>query len=310
MERFRSYSSFLKEYFGEKVYKICLNGGFSCPNRDGRLSTKGCSFCSRGGSGEFSGNPALSITEQILSGKKQTGRKYHGNSYIAYFQAFTNTYAPVEHLRKLYMEALAPSEIKALAIATRPDCLSDDILALLSECSRLKPVFLELGLQTCHDTTAARFNRGYKTEVFDEAVKKCHRLGLRVCVHLILGLPGEDRSMIRGTIDHINRLPVAGVKLSMLHILKDTPLADLYGADPFYVFSLEDYVDCVIQCIEALRPDIVVERITGDGPKDLLIAPQWSGNKKKVLNTIRRELDKRNTWQGRTYHEPGITETL
>lgn len=299
MERYRSYSSFLEESFGQKVYKICLNGGFTCPNRDGTLSREGCHFCSQGGSGEFSENAALSITDQIRLGTRQTARKYHGSSYIAYFQAYTGTYGPPSRLRQLYMEALAQEEILALAIATRQDCLGDDILDLLVQCNAIKPVFLELGLQTCHDSTAAAFNRGYKTSIFEDAVIRCARAGIRTCVHLILGLPGEDRTMISRTIDYVNRLPVGGVKLSMLHVLKNTPLAAQYAAHPFPVFTLEDYTDLVVSCIEELRPDIVIERLTGDGPRDLLIAPRWSLDKRRVLNTIHRKLKTRDTWQGR-----------
>lgn len=301
MERYRSYSSFLKERFGKKVYKICLNAGFTCPNRDGTISSQGCFFCSEGGSGERCESPSLSITDQIREGKKQTQNKYHGDSYIAYFQAFTNTYAPVSHLKKLYIEAIKPEEIIGLAIGTRPDCLSDEVLELLSECNQMKPVFLELGLQTCHDDIAKSMNRGYDSLVFEDAVKRCSRLGLRVCAHIILGLPGEDSQKIAGTIQYINSLPVSGVKLSMLHVLKNTPLARMYEQTPFPLFSLEEYTDCVIRCIEELRPDIIIERMTGDGPKELLVAPLWSLDKRKLLNSIHHQLKTRNTWQGRKY---------
>ena len=300
MERYRTYSAFLKESFGKKVYKICLDGGFTCPNRDGRISTGGCIFCSAGGSGEFSEDAELPIPDQIRLGKTQTSRKYHGDSYIAYFQAFTGTYAPLPRLRTLYMKAMEPDEICGLSIATRPDCLSEEVLDLLSECSRIKPVFLELGLQTCHDSTAHRINRGYDTRIFEDAVKRCERHGIRVCAHIILGLPGEDMNMILDTIAFLNALPVQGIKLSMLHILKGTPLGDSYLKHPYPVYSLEDYTDCVVRCIEALRPDIVIERITGDGPKHLLIAPLWSRDKRRVLNSIHKELARRDSWQGKS----------
>lgn len=299
MERYRSYSAFLKERFGEKVYKICLDGGFTCPNRDGTLSTDGCIFCSEGGSGEFSEDSSLPISQQIARGRRQTGKKYHGGRYIAYFQAFTGTYAPIARLRELYRQAMEPEEICGLAIATRPDCLSEEVLGLLFECNRFKPVFLELGLQTCHDSTGRRINRGYDTIVFEEAVKRCQDYGLRVCVHIILGLPGEDRDMILETIAYINRLPVQGIKMSMLHILKNTPLGDEYQKNPFPLYSLEEYVDILVTCIEALRPDIVIERITGDGPKNLLLAPLWSRDKRRVLGTIQKELARRDTFQGK-----------
>ena len=301
MERFYSYNRFLKEYFGEKIYKICLDGGFTCPNRDGTLSTGGCIFCSEGGSGEYSASATLSIPEQIRLGNSQTSGKYQGRKYIAYFQAFTNTYAPVEHLLYLYEQAIAPEEIVGLAIGTRPDCLSSAVFDLLEEINQKKPVFLEMGLQTCHDETAHFLNRGYKTSIFTEAVKECHRRGIRTTAHLILGLPGESREMFRETIDYINDLPVGGVKLSMLYLLKNTQLARLYEQSPFPIFTLESYVDCVIDCIEHLRPDIVIERITGDGPASLLIEPKWSLRKRHVLNTINKELKQRDSFQGKLW---------
>ena len=301
MERYRSYSSFLKERFGKKVYKICIDGGFTCPNRDVTISFSGCTFCSEGGSGDFCESASLSIKDQILLGQRQTREKYRGNSYIAYFQAFTNTYASLSRLRELYGQAMEPDEIVGLAIGTRPDCLPDEVLDLLAEYNRRKPVFLELGLQTCHDETAARINRGYESRVFEDAVIRCEKYGLRVCAHIILGLPGEDDSMIGETISFLNGLPVQGVKLSMLHILKNTPLATQYDEHPFHVYTMEEYTDLVVHCIERLRPDIVIERLTGDGPKDLLIAPLWSRDKKRVLNLIHHKLKSYDSWQGKKY---------
>lgn len=298
MERYYSYSRFLKEQFGQKVYKICLDGGFTCPNRDGTLSTGGCIFCSAGGSGDFSEDASFSIAEQIRLGKEQTSLKYDGGKYIAYFQAFTNTYAPVERLRTLYEEAMKPEEIVALDIGTRPDCLPKDVMDLLEECNTQKPLFLELGLQTCHDSTALAINRGYETKVFTDAVLECAQRRIRTTAHLILGLPGETPQMLSETIAYLNSLPIGGVKLSMLHILKGTPLAKQYETHPFPVFTLEEYADCVARCISELREDIVIERITGDGPKDLLIAPTWSGQKRHVLNTIHRILKEKNIRQG------------
>lgn len=302
MERFYSYSRFLKERFGEKIYKISINGGFTCPNRDGTLSTGGCIFCSEGGSGEFSESASLPIAQQIALGKRQCRKKYSGHRYIAYFQAFTNTYAPVERLRLLYEAAIAPEEIAALAIGTRPDCLSEDVLDLLEELNRQKPVFLEMGLQTCHDSTAAFLNRGYPTSVFTKAANACAARGIRTTAHLILGLPGETPAMQDATIQYINALPVGGVKLSMLHVLKHTTLASLYQAQSFPLFTLETYTDCVISCIERLRPDIVIERMTGDGPKNLLIAPRWSLNKRQVLNNIQQEMKRRDSFQGKKWN--------
>lgn len=298
MERFYSYSRFLKERFGEKIYKICLDGGFTCPNRDGTISYGGCIFCSEGGSGDFCEAASLSIPEQIALGREQTKRKYKGGRYIAYFQAFTNTYAPVSRLKELYDAALSQEEIVALAIGTRPDCLPPKVLDLLEECNHRKPVFLELGLQTCHDSTAGFLNRGYPTSVFTQAVLECARRGIRTTAHLILGLPGENQDMLDETLHYVNSLPIGGVKLSMLHILKNTALADLYEKEPFPVFTLEEYAECILHCIASLREDIVIERITGDGPKELLLAPVWSRGKRLVLNTINNELKSRNIFQG------------
>lgn len=299
MEAFYSYSRFLKDRFGAKVYKICLDGGFTCPNRDGKISRGGCIFCSEGGSGEFSEQASLSIEEQIVRGRRQTEKKYSGGKYIAYFQAFTNTYGPLNRLRTLYEAAIAPEDVLALSIGTRPDCLDAQILDLLCEINQKKPVFLELGLQTCHDCTARFLNRGYETQVFTRAVRECHKRNLRVTAHLILGLPGESMEMMLRTIQYINSLPVDGVKLSMLYVLRGTPLAVLYKKKPFPVFTLDDYVDCVISCVEHLREDIVIERITGDGPKDLLIAPKWSLHKRRVLNAIHHQMKLRNSFQGK-----------
>ncbi len=298
MERYNSYSRFVKEFFGEKLYKICLDGGFTCPNRDGTLSTDGCIFCSAGGSGEFAENSSLSISEQIRLGKAQTAAKYHGSRYIAYFQAFTNTYAPVSRLRALYEEAAYAPEIAAVSVATRPDCLSEEVIALLKEMNQIKPFFVEMGLQTCHDATAAFLNRAYPTEVF---TRSCHALSyakIRVTAHIILGLPGETKEMEEETIRYLNTLPVSGVKISMLYILKDTLLADYYQKNPFPVLSMEEYIDHLLGCLSLLRKDIVIERMTGDGPKDLLIAPKWIGHKRFVLNAIHKEMKQRNFIQG------------
>lgn len=302
MERYYSYSRFLKERFGEKIYKISLNGGFTCPNRDGTLSTGGCIFCSEGGSGEYAESALLPIETQIAQGKRQSQNKYCGNQYIAYFQAFTNTYAPIKRLRFLYESAIASEEIVALAIGTRPDCLPENVLDLLEELNTKKPVFLEMGLQTCHDSTAVSLNRGYPTSVFTQAALACAARGIRTTAHLILGLPGETHAMQEETIQYVNALPVGGVKLSMLHVLKHTPLAQRYQADPFPLFTLETYTDCVISCLERLRPDIVIERITGDGPKHLLIAPKWSLHKRQVLNTIHQEMKRRDSFQGKKWN--------
>ena len=299
--RFRSLNDDLRERFGEKLYKLTLNGGCTCPNRDGTLGTRGCIFCSEGGSGEFAASPQLSIQEQIEDGKRRLAGKRPVKKYIAYFQAYTNTYAPVEHLRRVFTEAISCPEIAVLSIATRPDCLGEEVLELLEELNRRKPVWVELGLQTIHEKTASFIRRGYPLPVFDRAVKELEARGSEIIVHTILGLPGETADMMLDTVRYVNSTPAAGIKLQLLHILKHTDLADYYQHTGFHILTMNEYVDLVIRCLEVCRPDLVIHRLTGDGPKDLLIAPEWSQAKRQVLNTIQKELKRRNTFQGRLY---------
>lgn len=299
--RFRSLNDDLRERFGEKLYKLTLNGGCTCPNRDGTLGTRGCIFCSEGGSGEFAASPQLSIQEQIEDGKRRLAGKRPVKKYIAYFQAYTNTYAPVEHLRRVFTEAISCPEIAVLSIATRPDCLGEEVLELLEELNRRKPVWVELGLQTIHEKTASFIRRGYSLPVFDRAVKELEARGIEIIVHTILGLPGETADMMLDTVRYVNSTPAAGIKLQLLHILKHTDLADYYQHTGFHILTMNEYVDLVIRCLEVCRPDLVIHRLTGDGPKDLLIAPEWSQAKRQVLNTIQKELKRRNTFQGRLY---------
>ena len=299
--RFRSLNNDLRERFGEKLYKLTLNGGCTCPNRDGTLGTRGCIFCSEGGSGEFAASPQLSIQEQIEDGKRRLAGKRPVKKYIAYFQAYTNTYAPVEHLRRVFTEAISCPEIAVLSIATRPDCLGEEVLELLEELNRRKPVWVELGLQTIHEKTASFIRRGFSLPVFDRAVKELEARGIEIIVHTILGLPGETADMMLDTVRYVNSTPAAGIKLQLLHILKHTDLADYYQHTGFHILTMNEYVDLVIRCLEVCRPDLVIHRLTGDGPKDLLIAPEWSQAKRQVLNTIQKELKRRNTFQGRLY---------
>ena len=300
-KRYYSFNSYLKQTFGEKVYKISLNGGFTCPNRDGTLGTRGCIFCSEGGSGDFAPDAALPIGEQIEEGIRMIRQKTDASKYIAYFQAFTNTYAPYEKLHSLFYDAILRQEIVGLAVGTRPDCLTPDVLELLDELNQIKPVFVELGLQTIHEKTAQFIRRGYPLSCFEQAVKALHDLGINVVVHLILGLPGETEEMMLESVRYLNQLPVNGVKFSLLHVLKHTDLGALYEKHPFPVYELDDYVDFVIRCIEELREDIVIHRLTGDGPKDLLIAPRWTLNKRKVLNEISRRMKETNSRQGKRF---------
>ena len=291
----------LKKRFGEKVYRLALNGGMSCPNRDGTAGYGGCIFCSAGGSGEFAADPSLSIRRQIESAKERLSGKRTANRYIAYFQAYTNTYAPVPYLEAVFTEAISCPEIAVLSVATRPDCLGPPVLELLARLNRIKPVWVELGLQTMHEDTAAFLRRGYPLPVFEEALTGLRACGIEVITHVILGLPGEDKDRMLQTIRYLNTRDIQGIKLQLLHILKGTDLAVLYEQNPFPVFDLEEYVQTVVSCVELLRPDIVIHRLTGDGPKDLLIAPLWSRSKRHVLNTIHREFRTRGTWQGKAW---------
>ena len=298
---YHSLDYMLQDRFKEKVYKITLNGGMSCPNRDGTLGNRGCIFCSAGGSGDFAESHTLSVTEQIESGKKQSTKKYTGSSYIAYFQAYTNTYASLAYLEKLYMEAILHPDIRILSIATRPDCLSTEILDLLERLNQIKPVWVELGLQTIHERTARYIRRGYDLPVFETAVSELRRRGIDVIVHTILCLPGETKPDMLQTIQYLNRQDIQGIKLQLLHILKDTDLAEIYASDPFPIPDPQEYYELLGACISHLRPDIVIHRLTGDGPKELLTAPLWTCNKRQVLNQLQSYFKTHDIWQGKEY---------
>ena len=294
-----SFSAMLKERFGEKIYKVALNGGMTCPNRDGKIGHRGCIFCSAGGSGDFASDAQLSITEQIDSQIAQISAKRPVQKYIAYFQAYTNTYAPTAYLEAIFTEAISHPKVIAVSIGTRPDCLSPDTIQLLTRLNEIKPVWIELGLQTIHPDTARYIRRGYPLSVFEQAVQSLTDGGIEVIVHTILGLPGEDHQKMLETVLYLNRMPISGIKLQLLHVLKDTDLADEYERGVFDVLSQEDYFNILIDCLEHLRPDIVVHRVTGDGPKDLLIAPAWSSAKRTVLNNLHHEMKLRGAYQGR-----------
>lgn len=296
---YRSLDYMLRERFGEKVYKVTLNGGMSCPNRDGTLGTGGCIFCSEGGSGDFAADVALAITEQIESQIEILSQKRPIQKYIAYFQAYTNTYAPVEYLRKIFTEAMSHPQIVALSVGTRPDCLGEEILDLLEELNRIKPVWIELGLQTIHEKTAQYIRRGYRLSCFEQAVENLRRRNIEVIVHTILGLPGESREDILETMRYLNKKDIQGIKLQLLHVLKGTDLAYDYLAGRFRVYEREEYLDLLIQCLENLDPEIVIHRITGDGPKDLLIAPLWASRKREVLNLLHHQMKEQNSYQGK-----------
>ena len=302
--RYYSLNDYIKQTFGEKLYKLALDGGMSCPNRDGTLGTGGCIFCSAGGSGDFASDYNLSIHDQIITAKQLVLQKHTGSSYIAYFQAYTNTYAPVSYLERIFTEAIQEPDIKVLSIATRPDCLPKETLDLLERLNRQKPVWVELGLQTIHKTSSDFIRRGYELDVFEKAVYDLKKRGISVIVHTILYLPNETRDMMLETISYLNKLPIDGIKLQLLHVLKGTDLADYYESNPFHLPDLEEYLETLGCMISHLRPDIVVHRITGDGPKSLLIAPLWTGNKRHVLNSIQKYFKNSDIRQGKDYIPP------
>ena len=280
----------LRRTFGCKVYKIALNGGFTCPNRDGRIGTEGCIFCSKGGSGEFAAEASLSVAEQIEQGKRLVSSKEKDGKYIAYFQAYTGTYAPVDRLKSLYIEAIKQPDVVALSIATRPDCLPEEVLHLLSELNHIKPVWVELGLQTIHERTASYIRRGYDLNVYDNAVTRLRENGIEVITHMIIGLPGESIEDMLDTVRYICASGATGIKLQLLHILKGTDLEKEYNAGRVKVLSEDEYIDILNQCVKLIPENVVIHRLTGDGDKRILVAPLWSGNKKHVWNRIQNEV--------------------
>lgn len=300
-KRYYALDFYLKQTFGEKLYKIALDGGMTCPNRDGTIDGRGCIFCSAGGSGDFAGDRRLSIREQLALGKVALQKKYKGSSYIAYFQAFTNTYAPVSYLRQIFTEAIADKDVKVLSIATRPDCLSPEILDLLEELNHKKPVWIELGLQTIHKRTADYIRRGYDLDVFENAVYDLKQRKITVIAHTILCLPNETTDMMLETISYLNELSIDGIKLQLLHVLKGTDLSTDYQKNNFYLPDLSEYLTLLGKIISHLRPDIVIHRLTGDGPKSLLLAPLWTGNKRLVLNKMQQYFKEADIWQGKEY---------
>ena len=285
-----SLNEYYRNRFGCKVYKLSLDAGFTCPNRDGTLDTRGCVFCSAYGGGEFAEEGCESIAVQLERAKQRVLAKNKDGKFISYFQSFTNTYGPIAHLRSLYTQAIAPDEIVGLAIGTRPDCLGDDVVALLAEVNRIKPVSVELGLQTIHEATVQYIRRGYRTEVYYDAVKQLKAAGLDVVTHIILGLPGENIDMAVQTTQAAVSAGTDGVKFHLLHVLQNTDLAEDFAAGKFRCLELEEYAQWLDACLAALPQHIVVHRITGDGAKRDLVAPLWSADKKRVLNHLNRTL--------------------
>ena len=297
MEHYRSLSEYYKTKYGSKVYKLSISGGMTCPNRDGSLGDRGCIFCSAGGSGEFAASREKSVGEQLEEAKSRVEKKNRGGKYLAYFQPYTNTYAEPAYLRRIYSEAIAPDDIVGLSIATRPDCLGGEVLEVIDGINRIKPVTVELGLQTIHEKTAAYIRRGYPLSVYDEAVVALRGIGVEVVTHLILGLPNESAEMMLASVSYVGRV-TDGIKLQLLHVIEGTDLAEDYRKGLFDTLSLGEYADILCRAIELLPPDVVVHRLTGDGDKRSLVAPMWSADKKRVLNYINRIMDERNVIQG------------
>ena len=291
-------NEYYKRTFGQKIYKLSLDAGCTCPNRDGTLGSKGCIFCSNGGSGEFAADRTKSITAQIEEAKGRVEAKMpknvNSNKYIAYFQAFTNTYGNADELKAKYLEAISHPDIVALSIATRPDCISDEMLEIISSINKTTPVYVELGLQTIHESTAKYIRRGYRLETYDKCVERLSSKGIDIITHIILGLPGESEEMMLQSVDYVRKTAeqhpniTCGIKLQLLHVLKDTDLEKAYNDGVFEVLTLEEYVDIIYKSLAILEDKVVIHRLTGDGDKKLLVAPLWSANKKLVLNEINK----------------------
>lgn len=297
-KRYYSLNSFLRNKFGDKVFKISLDAGFSCPNRDGKVGKGGCIYCSERGSGDFSGDRKFSITEQFEQVKSIMKNKWKSQKYIAYFQAYTNTYAKVDVLRKKYDEAISQDGVVALAIATRPDCLDNDVLDLIEEYSKQIYTWVELGLQTSNEETAKIINRGYKLPVFEKAVSDLRKRNIDVVVHTIFGLPQETHDDMLNTIKYLSNLDINGIKIHLLHLMKNTPLVKLYEDGKLKFLDRDEYVDLVCKAISILPKDVVIHRLTGDAPRNLLIGPKWSLKKWEVLNQIDNTLKEKNIYQG------------
>ena len=296
---YRTLNNFLRERHNEKVIKLSIDGGFTCPNRDGTISTKGCLFCSDRGSGDFT-NSCFSITSQLKSQTDLLSQKWPDvNKYIAYFQAFTNTYAPLEIIKAKYEEALSFPGVVGIAIATRPDCLTDEILDYLSDLNKRTHIWVELGLQTIHESSSNIINRGYSLDVFNSAVHKLSNLNIEIVTHLIIGLPHETTEDIIESIKYVSTLPLQGIKLHMLHVLDNSPLGDYYNKNPFSIFSEVDYIELLGKLIPIIPDTFVIHRLTGDGPREHLIAPTWTKNKRHVLNGIHKYFSSNNIYQGK-----------
>ncbi|MCR6107666.1 TIGR01212 family radical SAM protein [Salipaludibacillus agaradhaerens] len=304
-KRYLTWNYHLKQQFGEKIFKVPLDGGFDCPNRDGNVAYGGCTFCSERGSGDFAGDRRDDLVTQFHTIKDKLHKKWRSGKYIGYFQAYTNTYAPVEELRDMYEVILEQEDVIGLSIATRPDCLPDDVVAYLAELNKRTYLWVELGLQTAHDQTGELINRAHDFQCYVEGVKKLRKHGIRVCSHIINGLPLETNAMMLQTAKEVAKLDVQGIKIHLLHLLKRTPMVKQYEKGMLDLMDKETYIKLVCDQLEVLPPSMIVHRLTGDGPADLMIGPMWSLNKWEVLNGIDKEMKERNSWQGKFFSAEG-----
>lgn len=305
MKRYRDYNTYLREFFGERVQKISIDAGFTCPNRDGSISTGGCIYCDPKGSGNGAMiQKNIPIEEQVLSGVKIARNRYRAKKFIAYFQSFTNTYAPVNILENLYKKALSHEGVVGLSIGTRPDCMDKDILELVYSFASDYLVWIEFGLQSSHDKTLERINRGHNRDAFKTAVKMTQKSGLNICAHVILGLPGETREMMMETAEFLADQPIHGVKIHSLFVTEGTALAGMYRSGEFRCMEREEYTDTLIDFLELLPPDYIIQRVTGDPDRKNLLAPHWTLEKSKNMNHIRQRLEERDSWQGKKYRKP------
>ena len=307
-KRYRDYNGYLRSIFGERVQKISLDAGFNCPNRDGTISDIGCLFCDSRGSGTGAMiNNGLSIDEQIMAGRRFAEKRYKARKFIVYFQSFTNTYAPVSRLESIYTQALDHRDVVGISIATRPDCVDHEILALISSFQDNYLVWIEYGLQSSHDKTLARINRGHDVACFERSVRMATQHGLNICVHVILGLPGETREMMMDTAHFIAGLPIAGVKIHLLYVLRGTSLAALYEKGAYTCLDREEYTERVVDFLEFLPPNFVIQRLTGEPPRSAeLVAPFWALNKSENIKLIKDRMEKRDTWQGKRYRKATV----
>jgi radical SAM protein (TIGR01212 family) len=311
MKRYRDFNTYLREMFGERVQRISLDAGLNCPNRDGTISKLGCIYCDRLGSGTGAMiDRGESIEEQVAKGRIMAEKRYGARKFIAYFQSFSNTYGPLPKLKKLYDAALSQPDVVGLFVATRPDCIDSDILEVLSTYQKDHLVWMEYGLQSAHDSTLLAINRGHDVACFERAVHMASGYGLDVCAHVILGLPGETRPMVLGTARYLASLPVKGVKLHLLYVVRRTRLTELYGRGEFRCLERDEYIELVIDFLELLRPDMIIQRLTGDPAPSELVAPEWAKEKSRTLALIRQRLGERDTWQGKKCQNQRATETL